>query len=191
MVRINLILVFFCIVFTTSAQDINCGKINDSFFFVEMDIRRINNYPIIMSGVCKKVDFDLFIKDNEELFVSSFYKMCYYVPYIQGDNKKTISNCLGDMDSYEYLYDYRDQVLKMSYNINKNSLEKTIKLKNNCTVSLKISKINGLFIVVDKRNKYVSKNSNELEINDIIEIDKIYIPLKIFTYKKPISNEVF
>ncbi|OWP82662.1 hypothetical protein BWK59_14675 [Flavobacterium davisii] len=189
--RINFILVLFFVVFKIDAQESNCNKVNDSLYFIEIDIRKSDNYPIIMSGVCKKINFDLLTKENEELFVNSFYKLCYYTPDIQWNNKKVISNCLEVTEAESYLLGYKNEVLKMSSKINKNSLEKTIKLKNNCTVFLRICKIKGLFVVTDKVNKNISKNSNELEIDDISEIDKVYIPLKISCYKKPKNKEFF
>ena len=191
MVRINFILLLFFVVFNVDAQENNCTKINDSLYFIEIDIRRNDNYPIIMSGICKEIKLDLLTKENEELFVSSFYKLCFYTPDIQGNNKKIISNCLDAAETESYLLDYKNEVFKMSHKINKSSLEITIKLKNNCTVFLRICKIKGLFVVTDKTNKYISKNSNELEIEGISEIDKVYIPLKISCYKKPKSKEVF
>lgn len=191
MVRINLILVVLFVVFKLDAQENNCNKVNDSFYFIEIDIRRNDNYPIIMSGICKEINLDLLTKENEELFVRSFYKLCFYTPDIQGNNKKIISNCLEVTEAESYLLDYKNEVLKISSKINKNSLEKTMKLKNNCTVFLRICKIKGLFVVTDKANKDISKNSNELEIDDISEIDKVYIPLKISCYKKPKYKEVF
>jgi len=191
MVRISFILVCFFVVFKVTAQENSCNKVNDSLYFIEIDIRRSDNYPIIMSGVCKEINFDLLIKDNEELFINSFYKLCFYTPDIQGNNKKLISNCLEPKEAENYLLDYRNEVLKMSNKINKNSLQRTIKLKNNSTIFLKICKIKGLFIEVDKINENISKNSNELEIKDISEIDKIYVPLKISCYKKPKRKEFF
>lgn len=191
MARISFILVCFFVVFKVTAQENSCNKVNDSLYFIEIDIRRADNYPIIMSGVCKEINFDLLIKDNEELFINSFYKLCFYTPDIQGNNKKLISNCLESREAENYLLDYRNEVLKMSNKINKNSLQRTIKLKNNSTIFLKTCKIKGLFIVVDKINENISKNSNELEIKDISQIDKIYIPLKISCYKKPKRKELF
>lgn len=185
MVRISFILVFFFVVFKVNAQENNCNKVNDNLYFIEIDIRRADNYPIIMSGVCKEINIDLLAKENEELFVKSFYKLCFYTPDIQGNNKKIISNCLEATEAESYLLDYRNEVLKMSRKINKNSLEKTIKLKNNSIVFLRICKIKGLFVVTDKANRDISKNSNKIEIKDISEIDKVYIPLKISCYKKP------
>ncbi|AMO21129.1 hypothetical protein [Flavobacterium columnare] len=187
--RINFILIFFFVVFKIDAQENNCNKVNDSLYFIEIDIRRSDNYPIIMSGVCKEISFDLLTKENEELFVNSFYKLCFYTPDIQGNNKKIILNYLEGKELESYLLDYRNEVLKMSSKINKNSLEKTIKLKNNCNVFLRICKIKGVFLVTNKANNNISKNSNELEIKDISEIDKVYIPLKISCYKRPKRKE--
>lgn len=191
MVRISFILIFFLVVFKTNAQENNCNKINASLLFIEIDIRRADNYPIIMSGICQKIDFNLLIKENEELFVNSFYKLCFYTPDIQGNNKKIISNCLENKESENYLLDYRNESLKMSNKINKNSLERTIILKNNCIVFLRICRIKGLFVVTDKSNRNISKNSNELEIKDISEIDKVYIPVKLSCYRKPKNKEFF
>jgi hypothetical protein len=168
----------------TSSQEIIQERVNKEFYYIEVDIRSSSSHPIIMAGVSEYVDLNRFSLEKDSLFIKSFYETSFYVPDLQQVYKTVFTECESSSNNnIKKIYSLISQ-------ISNNSIEKKLILENGSNVFLKICKLRGEFCVLDSRNKNIPKNSNEIDIDNIIEIKKCYIPVEILCVLKPKKKEI-
>ena len=64
-------------------------------------------------------------------------------------------------------------------------------LESGETVYIYIVKVSADFWKTDKTNSGISKNSNEVDINDIPEVGLCYVPFKVYYFKIPKESIIF
>ena len=173
------LLLFF---FYSKGQSIKCKQTEDTFFYITLDIRSNIAYSINMSGVSKSFTLNELSKDSVKSLISSFYLNSYFVPEIVSGYKKMLLECLGDSLGGEYLKKHLLVSSQITSQLQKQSIKKKIILKSGETVFLHITKIKGKFWEVLKDNPGLSFSSDELDITEIKEIKKCYVPFEIYSY---------
>ncbi|RZL42381.1 MAG: hypothetical protein EOO93_28930 [Pedobacter sp.] len=151
--------------FVQSTGQIKCDNIQTEFSYIEFSINSMDNYPIIMSGVSKDFDIELVLKENDSLFITSFYDRCFYVPDIELTSYNVAVSC-GDSISINQV---KRQISKMVGEITEKSKRTVIKLANGKVVNIKICKMKGTFLIFDKIHIKDYSNSYEYLINTFDE----------------------
>ena len=101
-------------------------------------------------------------------------------------------NLIGDrlpLECQNMGYNKKSMVL-LSNRLFKRNSQRQLLLKTGETVFLKISKIDADFLVVNKENKIIPVNSNEVALVEFEKIIKCYVPLKLHSSKKPRKKEI-
>ncbi|MGS4345191.1 hypothetical protein ACKUSY_06175 [Myroides odoratus] len=179
MKRISMYLAFFCFSFIIHAQEKDCIKIDDSFYLVEIDIRKPDSYPIIMLGLSKEMDFNEFSLEDSESFLNSFFTYFFYMSDVDTNNSELIIECLNSKDKEYYNKKYVSKKLEILNKIDQNSINKKIKLIDNSIVYMQICKIKGSFLKIKKYSNKILLNSNEFDIQDIESIKDVFIPIDL------------
>jgi hypothetical protein len=155
MKKIIFIIALFCLA-QIKAQN-NCTQIESEFFYIEFEIIKKDDYPIYMFGACKQLDSNLFSTKNDTLFVENFYEHALYVPNIILTSNKIIDFCIG----VSPINNINKRIRKNLRKIDKKNTSGLLRLEDGSVVKIKICKINGTFLVLDKA--YISKFSNSNE----------------------------
>lgn len=185
MKKCSVILVFlFSVSFYLKGQTIKCEQVTDTLLYLSFDIRSKALNSISMSGVTKKFSLNELSKDSVSSFVSSFYRNVFYVPDIFSNYKKGVLECIGDSLGNEYLKKHHLHSSEIINRLQKNSFSKKIILNSGEAVFIRVTKVVGKFWVVNKENPAITSNSNELDIQEIEEINKCYLPFEIIKYSK-------
>ncbi|RYU93186.1 hypothetical protein [Emticicia agri] len=161
----------------------NCQTENKELFFVEIDIRGVSINPILMNGLTSFVKVSEYNNDSPMSFLRSFYRLGSYSPDIELIGYSLFKECQNEG------FNARSMSL-LNNKIFKKSIKKQLLLKTGETVFLRISKIKADFLELDKDNKIIPSNSNEISLSEINEIKMCYIPLKIYYYKKPRKKDI-
>ena len=177
--------------FSMNGQSVQSELENKDFFYIEFDIRSESAHPIIMTGVTEIVNLKVISKKDIESFITDFYKNAFYVPEIAlGGYNELLREFMGEEKANKFLKDNLDIGIKTANKISKKSLKKEIQLDNGEIIYLQITKVKGSFWKTYKNNKKLTLNSNELDIKQIKNIEKCYVPFEIKCYLKPKNKEV-
>lgn len=124
---------------------------------------------------------ELLLKLNEDGLIKNFYNTGYYSPSLLSFYKEVSKYCVDLF--FNMLNDtksYYTKELFFSKQISDNTLVKNINLKDDSSIQLNISKIKGVFFVIDKSNEDLDFTmSEELDIYEMDNIQKIYVPYDI------------
>lgn len=181
----KLILIYcFCFVQLVYSQSSDNKCFNCEYEFKEFYYIRINyvdDHSIVyMSGLTEKNELTL-IKDDGERFLVDFYNNGYYTPNLLSFYKDVAKYC-GDL-FYNMLDDHKSYYTKelfFSKQVSDKTIIKNVKMMNGRSVQLNISKIKGVFFLIDKNNSDLDFIiSNELDIYEMDNIQKIYVPYDI------------
>ena len=162
-----------------------------NFYYISFDIRSNSMYPIGMYGLTNEVNFKDISKKDINSFVNDFYKTSFYTSELQLRRYNSfLEDFMGKENAKKYLQDDPDYGYKMSKKILDNSIEIKFKLLSGENVFINITKIKGDFWFFNSSDVKNFTNSGELELEDIANIKKCYIPFKIEYYKKPKESEI-
>lgn len=177
--------------FQMDGQSVKYETENKDFFYIEFDIRSKSAQPIIMAGLTETINLKEISKKDINSFVSDFYKSTFYVPEIAlSGYDELLREFMGKENAKKYLKDNPDIGIKIANKISKNSIKKEIQLDSGETVYLQITRVKGSFWFIYKDNKKLTTNSNELNIKEIKNIEKCYVPFEIKCYLKPKKKEI-
>lgn len=182
---LTLLLLMAC--FASKSQTYNCPLVNDTLYYISFDIRSATNNPVSMSGVSKSSEINSFSQKDAMSFVNSFYEKHFYVPDLFDGYKKMIVECMGTDIGNSYLEKHSLAASRIISNLSKKSIKRKFILESGETVFLSIVKVYGSFWVVNKNWPGIISNSNEIDIKDIKQIEKCYIPFEIKCYKKTLK----
>jgi len=182
MKKIILIIALFCLI-QIKAQS-NCKQIESEFILIEFEILKKDDYPIFMFGVCKQLKHDLFSTKNDILFVENFYKHALYVPNIILTSNEIIDYCIGTNS----IDNVNKRIRKNLRKIDKKSSSSVLRLEDGSVVKIKMCKISGIFLVLDKT--YLSKFSNSNEYLAGTIQNEFYFPLIIKKAEKISINNM-
>ena len=116
-------------------------------------------------------------------FLHSFYRYSNYSPDIELIGDRLPLEC--QKKGFNAI-----SMRLLSGKILKKSTKKQLILGTGETVFLRISKIEAEFLELGKDNKTIPTNSNTIPLNDIEEIVRCYIPLKVYSCKKPRKKDI-
>jgi len=174
-----------------NGQSVNYEIENKDFFYIEFDIRSKSIQPIIMAGLTETINLKEISKKDINSFVSDFYKTTFYVPEIAlGGYDELLREFMGKENANKYLKDNPDIGIKTANKISKNSVKREIQLDSGEIVYLQITRVQGSFWFIYKDSKKLIINSNELDIKEIKNIQKCYVPFEIKCYLKPKNKEI-
>jgi len=179
----NIILILLCFTISIAVKSQNCQTEKKELFFVEVDIRGISANPILMEGVTNSIKISKYNNESTISFLRSFYKIGSYSPDIELIGNYLPLECQNkgfNAVSMRFL----------SGKIFKKSIKKQLLLKTGETVFLRISKIEAEFLELKKDNTIMPSNSNEISLSDIEEFKRCYIPLKVYSCKKPRKKDM-
>ena len=157
---------------------------NESFLFLELDIRDKSSYPVTMRAITNKLNLDSLNCNNTEDFLTSIYCQGHYVPNLLIYDKVLIE--LSRLNNDSLLLKYSGQGQQLMNRLYSNSREMDFKLCDGKNVYMRVTQITGKFAICKKEAIALPTISDEISITDIKEISDIYIPIEIFDYKKPI-----
>ena len=163
----------------------NCIQKRDTLYYVSIDIRSKEEYPVAMAGVVEDFNSVSFLKDNIEYFLKSFYSNCFYVPDLYRGYNDVILQCIGEDKGGKYLNNHEDEGSRIMNYLSKHSIRGKFMLNSGETVFVSIVQIGGDFLIIEKDSKKIRNNSIEANIYSIAEIQEVYVPFKIFFCKKP------
>ena len=161
----------------------NCQTTKKDFFFVEIDIRGVSMNPILMGGVTDSIKVSQYDNESPMSFLHSFYKTSSYTPDITLIGNRLPLECQSKGFN-------RVSMSLLIGKILKKSIKKQLQLKTGEIVFLRISKIEAEFLELENDSKVILTNSNEISLNEINEIKKCYIPLKVYSCKKPRKKDL-
>lgn len=167
--------------FIGKSQD--CLTERNNVFFVEIDIRGSSLNPIMMNGITKSIKIAGYKKDNPLLFLQSFYSNSNYSPDVSLLADRLPKEC----QSMGY---GKNKMMLTIKSVLKKSISKQFQLSTGETVFLRVSKIDAELLKLNKNDKVIPVNSNEIALTEIEEINICYIPLKIYSCEKPRKNEL-
>lgn len=171
--------------FDVKAQPANCARTVDTFYYVTVDIRDAQAYPVTMSGVGKKSLTGKWSTGSIDSFLASFYREYRYVPDLTTGYKKMVVSCMGDSLGKAD----RQEIAKFTDRTSHLALHRKIRLQSGQTAFIDIVKIGGTFWKVDSHSPGLASSSNEYPIAKIPEISDCYVPYRIGYYQKPKPNE--
>lgn len=161
------------------------------FFYIEFDIRGNSIQPIIMGGLTENINLKYFSTKDINSFINDFYKTSFYTPEIALNGYNALlSEFMGNENAIKYLKENPDIGVKTANKISEKSIKKEVQLDSGEIVYLQITKIKGSFWAINSDNKVLVTNSNELNIKEIKNIKKCYIPFEITCYIKPKRKEI-
>jgi len=166
-----------------NAQKSGCNQFKDTLYLITLDIRAIDKYPVIMSGVTKIGPLLKLNKKNIDSLLADFYENAYYAPDLSNGINEMIVNCMGDSCGHAYINEHIIQQAKLINNLRTPRYRTQFKLKSNETVFYTASRIEGTFWKVEKGNSGVSTSSNEIDIKKLQQIKYCYIPFEIKVYE--------
>jgi len=124
---------------------------------------------------------ELLVTGEARTFLNNFYDIGYYTPSLLSFYKETVKYC-GDL-FFNLLNDtksYYTKELFFSKQISDKSIVKSINLKDGSNIQLYISKLKGVFFIIDKNNEDLDFTmSEELDIYEMDNIQRIYVPYDI------------
>ena len=174
--------VLLILVFNLTAISQKCLSERKFVLLVEIDIRGDSTNPITMNGITNILNIKQYKNDSPMSFLKSFYRFGKYTPDV---------NLLGErlpLECQNLGYNKKSMMI-LSNRLFKRNSQRQLLLKTGETVFLKVSKIDADFWVVNKESKIIPVNSNEIALVEFEEIIKCYIPLKIYSGKKPRKKE--
>jgi hypothetical protein len=171
------------------AQPAVCEKIVDTFFYVSVDIRGTQAYPVTMSGVGKEPLKGRLSTVSIDSFLVSFYRKYKYVPDPMWGYKKMLVFCTGDSLSMIENDLAKEEIATFIGKTSRLALHRKIKLQSGETAFVDIIKIGGIFWKVDPHSPGLAESSNEYPISKIPEISDCYVPYRIGFYQKPKPND--
>jgi len=124
---------------------------------------------------------ELLLTKEARTFLDNFYDRGYYTPSLLSFYKETVKYC-GDLffNMLDDTKSYYTKDLFFNKQISDKTLVKNICLKNGSNIQLNISKIKGIFFIIDKSNEDLDFTmSEELDIYKMDNIQKIYVPYDI------------
>lgn len=159
----------------------NCLKCKyefKDFYYIRINYVDESGF-VYMAGLTESDELQ--VTKEAHTFLNNFYKTGYYTPSLLSFYKSTAKYC-GDL-FFNMLDDYKSYYTKELF-FNKQICDKTItknvKLKNSSNIQLSISKVKGIFFVIDKKNEDLDFTmSEELDIYQMDNIQKIYVPYDI------------
>lgn len=185
--RNNILCVF--ILFLTSlslkSQSINCNSLIDDFFYIKLEIRDNKNYPVIMTGLTKTLDFKNLSKKNSSSLLKDFFSKAEYLPDLYFIYDEFIIKCLGEIDGKAFINKNPNQGNYIISRLNNKSKTILFYLEDGKSVYISVTKIKGEFwkFNIDK-DRF---NSYEMKVN---EIKSGLIPYKILCLKKVKKKDI-
>lgn len=166
---------------TSQINDSDCFKCKYEFKeFYYIRINHVYDSGIVFMNLLTENE-ELLLKVNEAGLVKNFYNNGYYSPSLLSFYRDVSKYC-GDL-FFNMLNDtksYYTKELFFSKQISDKTLVKNINLKNGSNIQLNISKIKGVFFIIDKNNEDLDFTmSEELDIYEMDNIQKIYVPYDI------------
>lgn len=148
------------------------------FYYIRMNY--VDDFGIVfMSGLTEKED--IILKNDSKSFLVDFYDNGYYTPNLFFTYKRVAKYC-GDL-FFNMLDDYKSYYTKELFfneQVSDKTMIKNVKMKNGSNIQLNISKIKGVFFIIDKNNEDLDFTmSEELDIYEMDNIQKIYVPYDI------------
>lgn len=179
------IIVVICSLFTqlmiSQEAETNCFKCKyefKEFYYVKM--KYVDDSGLVyMAGLTESNE--LLLTKEAHTFLNNFYDTGYYTPSLFFTYREVAKYC-GDI-FFNMLNDTKSYYTK-EYFFNKQitdkSIEKNIKLKDGSSIQFNISKLKGVFFIMDKSNEDLDFTaSEELDIYAMDNIQKIYVPYDI------------
>lgn len=179
------IIVVICSLFTqlmiSQEAETNCFKCNyefKEFYYVRM--KYVDDSGLVyMAGITESNE--LLLTKAAHTFLNNFYDTGYYTPNLQFTYKRMVKYC-GDI-FFNMLNDTKSYYTKEYFfnkQISDKSIVKNIKLKDGSNIEFNISKLKGVFFIIDKNNEDLDFTaSEELDIYEMDNIQKIYVPYDI------------
>ncbi|WP_448607153.1 hypothetical protein [Paenimyroides ceti] len=157
---------------------LSCQYEFKAFYYVRI-IYKDSSGLYYMNGLTEKAK--IILSNDSKLFFDSFYDTTNYTPRFPSFYDDVAKYC-GDI-FYTMLDDtksYYTKELFFNKQISDKTIVKNFVLKNNINVEIKISKIKGVFFILDKNDENLDFTmSNELDIYQMDNIQKIYVPYDI------------
>jgi hypothetical protein len=179
----NIILLLLCFDISIEVKSQNCQTEKKELFFVEIDIRGASINPILMNGLTDSIKVSKYNNQSPMSFLHSFYRFSNYSPDIELIGDRLPLECQNKGFNAMSMRFLSSKILKRS-------TKKQLILKTGETVFLRISKIEAEFLELEKGNKIIPTNSNAVPLNDIEEITRCYILLKVYSSKKPRKKDI-
>ncbi|MCU7613907.1 hypothetical protein N0B16_05605 [Chryseobacterium sp. GMJ5] len=160
-----------------SSQVLRCDTITKkNIYYVGFEIKSKKTYPVKMIGVFENYDLTNFNKKDVGSFISSFYSKGIYSPYLIKGYKKMLSECMDSSQTNSFENKNNSFISDVTQRFESISPTDEITLNTGEKVVLKVFNISGVFFRVDKTNQGIFTNSMEWDINDISEINEVYVP---------------
>lgn len=150
---------------------------NETLFYIEIEIRSKFEHPVVISGTMETINFSTLSLENKEELIISFYKSAYFIPsfFVYDDI----------IDNLEKKNDPKSKSgIEYMNLININSRKLKLKTDNGKTVIIRITKIIGHFLYINKNDIDVPKISNGISPDLINEVIIICIPEEITNFCK-------
>jgi len=158
-----------------------CFKCNyefKDFYYVRMNY--VDDSGLVhMAGLTE--NDKLLLTKEAHTFLNNFYDTGYYTPSLFFTYREVAKYC-GDI-FFNMLNDTKSYYTKEYFfnkQISDKSIVKNIKLKDGTNIEFNISKLKGVFFIMDKSNEDLDFTaSEELDIYAMDNIQKIYVPYDI------------
>jgi len=175
MKKIFLLIVLVCI--NCHSQNLKCDTVKlDKVYYVTFEIQSKENYISKMTGIFSNYNPLEFNKDNVESFISSFYNESFYSPNLIKGYKNMLCECIDSNSVNLYMNKNKAEVSKIINSIDEKPISYSITLNTGEKVFFKVINISGTFFKVSKLNKGIFTTSMEYDINEINEINDVYVP---------------
>jgi len=159
----------------------NCFKCNYEFKeFYYVSVNYVDDSGIVFMNMLTEND-ELPLNINGENVVENLYNYGYYTPELLFFYRDVSKYC-GDLffNMLDDTKSYYTKELFFSKQISDKTIVKNVQLKDGSNVQLSISKIKGVFFIIDKNNEDLDFiMSEELDIYEMDNIQKIYVPYDI------------
>ena|SRR5690606_31440922 len=174
-----------CCLFTqfmfSQTNENNCFKCNYEFKeFYYVSVNYVDDSGIVFMNMLTEND-ELPLNINGENVVENLYNYGYYTPELLFFYRDVSKYC-GDLffNMLDDTKSYYTKELFFSKQISDKTIVKNVQLKDGSNVQLSISKIKGVFFIIDKNNEDLDFiMSEELDIYEMDNIQKIYVPYDI------------
>jgi len=180
----KIILVFCCLfaqLIISQTNNNNCFKCKyefKEFYYIRINYVHDSGF-VYMAGLTESDELQL--TKEAHTFLNNFYNNGYYTPSILSFYRDVSEYC-GDL-FFNMLNDtksYYTKELFFSKQISDKTIVKNIILIAGSNIQLNISKIKGVFFIIDKNNEDLDFTmSEELDIYEMNNIQKIYVPYDI------------